>query len=205
MYRVKELFYTVQGEGLNAGTPAVFLRFSGCNLWSGRPGDRGLSCSAWCDTDFLGTDGPGGGVFADPGELADAVGRTGPVGLLVCTGGEPLLQLDFPLVRVLRDRGWTLAVETNGTHPVPPGFDHVCVSPKVGAKLRVHAGAELKLVWPQPGIDPEQYPGLDFRHFFLQPLGGPAREANTRACVEYVLGHPRWKLSLQTHKFAGLR
>ncbi len=210
MYRVKEVFYTIQGEGLNAGRPAVFLRFTGCNLWSGREEDRhkGPSCSRWCDTDFLGTDGPNGGEFRSPSELADKLAGVGPVGLVVVTGGEPLLQFDISLARVLSERGWEVAVETNGTIPVNATLrsfvPHVCVSPKPNTNLKQSSGTELKLVWPQPGTDPDRFTGLDFEHFFLQPLDDCDRDENTRRCVDYVKAHPRWRLSIQTHKLIGV-
>lgn len=205
-YAVKEVFYTLQGEGAQAGRAAVFLRFAGCNLWTGREEDRGRGpggCSAWCDTDFVGTDGVGGGRFS-AAELAATVAATwlGDRGqpLVVCTGGEPLLQLDAPLIDALHDRGFAIAIETNGTLVVPAGVDWVCVSPKAGAPLVVTRGDELKLVFPQAELPPPSVADLDFRHYFLQPLDGPDAAANTRACVEYCLAHPRWRISLQTHK-----
>jgi 7-carboxy-7-deazaguanine synthase (Cx14CxxC type) len=211
-YSVKETYYTLQGEGANAGRAAVFLRFTGCNLWSGRAADRGKGpggCSAWCDTDFLGTDGPGGGRFDAPEALARHVTATwagaGPERrFVVCTGGEPLLQLDEPLLAALHVQGFAVAIETNGTRPVPPGVDWVCVSPKAGAELAVRQGNELKLVFPQQGVDPDAFTGLRFEHFLLQPLDGPQRDAHTRLAVRYCLEHPRWRLSLQTHKFLGI-
>jgi 7-carboxy-7-deazaguanine synthase (Cx14CxxC type) len=203
-YRVKEVFYTLQGEGANAGRPAVFCRFSGCNLWSGREADRARAACRFCDTDFVGTDGPGGGRFADAGELADAVAARWPAAegsrFVVCTGGEPLLQLDA----ALHGAGFRVAVETNGTRPTPDGLDWVCVSPKAGVELVLRAGDELKLVFPQAGADPAAYEGLDFAHWFLQPMDGPDLAANTRAAVSYCLRHPRWRLSLQTHKLIGI-
>ena len=207
MYRVKEVFYTLQGEGRNAGRAAVFCRFSGCNLWSGLEADRAGAVCQFCDTDFVGTDGPGGGLFASAGELAERIAATWPGGgvpLAVCTGGEPLLQMDAVLIDALHDRGFEIAIETNGTRTVPEGIDWVCLSPKAGAKLVVHRGHELKLVYPQPGAEPERYGDLAFDHFYLQPMDGPAREANTALAVEYCLNHPRWKLSLQTHKILGI-
>jgi 7-carboxy-7-deazaguanine synthase (Cx14CxxC type) len=210
MYSVKEIFYTLQGEGANAGRPAVFCRFAGCNLWSGREGDRAEAVCRFCDTDFVGTDGPGGGKFRSPGELAAAVAAAWPAGeplarpLVVCTGGEPLLQLDRPLIEALHSAGFEIAVETNGTVVPPPGIDWLCVSPKAEAPLVVTGGDELKLVYPQAGAEPERFAGLAFRHFFLQPMDGPAREANTRAALQYCLAHPRWRLSLQTHKLLGI-
>ncbi len=209
-YVVKEIFFTLQGEGAQTGRAAVFLRFAGCNLWSGRAEDRGRGrggCSAWCDTDFVGTDGTGGGRFDDAAALAAAVAstwvgsRADPVRpLVVCTGGEPLLQLDEALVDALHAQGFTVAIETNGTHPVPRGVDWVCVSPKAGAPLVVTAGDELKLVHPQPGLAPEAVAHLLFRHFFLQPRDGPALAEHTRQVVDYCLQHPQWRVSLQTHK-----
>ena len=210
MYAVKEIFYTLQGEGAQAGTPAVFCRFAGCNLWSGREADRASAACNFCDTDFVGTDGSGGGRFANAAEVADAVEREWPAGmathrLVVCTGGEPLLQLDAPLVAAFHERGFRIAVETNGTVPAPAGLDWVCVSPKATQALAIEHGDELKLVYPQPEAPPERFAALDFRHFFLQPMDGPAREANTRAAIDYCLRHPRWRLSLQSHKIIGIR
>jgi 7-carboxy-7-deazaguanine synthase len=209
-YAVKEIFYTLQGEGANAGRPAVFCRFAGCNLWSGREVDRADAVCQFCDTEFVGTDGPGGGKFASAEALALAVAAAWPPGdpaarpLVVCTGGEPLLQLDPPLIAALHAAGFELAVETNGTVAPPPGIDWLCVSPKAEATLVVTAGDELKLVYPQAGGEPERYAGLAFRQFFLQPMDGPQREANTRAALAYCLTHPRWRLSLQTHKLLGI-
>ena len=209
-YAVKEIFYTLQGEGANAGRPAVFCRFAGCNLWTGREADRREAVCRFCDTDFVGTDGPGGGKFATPGQLAAAVAAAWPGGdpaarpLVVCTGGEPLLQLDPPLVEALHEAGFEIAVETNGTVTPPAGIDWLCVSPKAEAELVVHAGDELKLVYPQAGAEPERYAGLGFGRFFLQPMDGPDREANTQAALAYCLTHPRWRLSLQTHKLLGI-
>jgi 7-carboxy-7-deazaguanine synthase (Cx14CxxC type) len=209
MYAVKEIFYTLQGEGFNAGTPAVFCRFAGCNLWSGREADRAAAACDFCDTDFVGTDGPGGGRFADAASLADAIASAWPASggprFVVCTGGEPLLQLDPPLVAALHARGFRIAVETNGTLAAPPGIDWVCVSPKAASPLAIEGGDELKLVFPQPDAPPERFEGLAFRHWFLQPLDGPAREAHTRDAVRYCLEHPRWRLSLQSHKIIGIR
>jgi len=210
VYRVKEIFYTLQGEGVNAGTAAVFCRFAGCNLWSGREADRSAAACRFCDTDFVGTDGPGGGSFASAAALAQAIDAAWPAEarrgrFVVCTGGEPLLQLDAALLEALRARAFRIAVETNGTLPVPPGVDWVCVSPKADAPLALERGDELKLVFPQPGADPERYERLHFTHFFLQPMDGPARERNTAAAVAHCLAHPRWRLSLQTHKFLGIR
>lgn len=207
-YSVKELFYTLQGEGAQVGRPAVFLRFAGCNLWTGREADRADAVCAFCDTDFVGIDGPGGGRFATAATLADAVTGQWPGSgkpFVVCTGGEPLLQLDAALVAALHARGCEIAVETNGTRRPPAGIDWLCVSPKAGAELAVAAGDELKLVYPQPGAEPERYEALAFRHFFLQPMDGPARVENTRQALAYCLAHPRWRLSVQTHKLLGIR
>ena len=210
-YTVKELFFTLQGEGLQAGRPAVFCRFAGCNLWSGREEDRASAVCRFCDTDFFGV-GPDGGRFVTADELADAVAARWPADAegggrryVVCTGGEPLLQLDESAIDALHRRGFTVAVETNGTLPLSRGLDWVCVSPKAGAPLEVHGGDELKLVFPQAGAEPERFAHLAFRSFLLQPMDGPDREANTRAAVAYCLAHPQWRLSLQTHKMLGLR
>jgi 7-carboxy-7-deazaguanine synthase len=208
-YSVKEIFYTLQGEGAQTGRPAVFCRFAGCNLWSGREVDRASAVCTFCDTDFVDTDGPGGGRFGTADALATAVAAAWPAGsggipFVVCTGGEPLLQLDADLVSALHRRGFEIAVETNGTRPPPPGLDWICVSPKAGAELVVRAGDELKLVYPQAGAEPERFAALDFRHFLLQPMDGPAREQNTDAALRYCLAHPRWRLSLQTHKLLGI-
>jgi 7-carboxy-7-deazaguanine synthase len=208
-YAVKEIFYTLQGEGANTGRPAVFCRFAGCNLWTGREADRETATCRFCDTDFVGTDGPGGGRFPAAEQLAAAVEAAWPSSeparrFVVCTGGEPLLQLDAPLLGALHVRGFEVAVETNGTVPPPPGIDWLCVSPKAGAPLVVDRGDELKLVFPQDGAEPERFATLPFRHFFLQPMDGPLREANTAAAVRYCLSHPRWRLSLQTHKLLGI-
>jgi len=206
---VKEIFYTLQGEGANSGRPAVFCRFAGCNLWSGREVDRAAAVCRFCDTDFVGIDGPGGGKFADAAALAAAVARAwrpdaGERRFVVCTGGEPLLQLDGTAVAALHAEGFAVAVETNGTSPPPAGLDWVCVSPKAGAPLTLTRGDELKLVFPQTGLDPASLEGLAFAHFFLQPMDGPERERNTAAAVRYCLAHPRWRLSLQTHKLIGI-
>lgn len=207
-YAVKELFYTLQGEGAQTGRPAVFLRFAGCNLWTGREEDREDAACRFCDTDFVGTDGPGGGKFATADDLADSVKTAWPGAggrpYVVCTGGEPLLQLDEPLVEALHARGFEVAVETNGTQEPPAGLDWICVSPKADAPLVLQSGSELKLVYPQIGAEPERFAQLDFGHFFLQPMDGPAREANTQAALRYCLEHPRWRLSLQTHKLLGI-
>jgi 7-carboxy-7-deazaguanine synthase (Cx14CxxC type) len=212
-YMVKELFFTLQGEGRNTGRAAVFCRFTGCNLWSGRDEDRGRgpSCSRWCDTDFVGTDGTGGGRFSSAEQLAAAIreaweaGDAGGRPFAVLTGGEPLLQVDEPLVEALHAVGVEVAVETNGTRTPPPGIDWVCVSPKAGAELVLRRGDELKLIFPQPGAEPERFAGLAFAHFYLQPMDGPAAAENTRRAVEYCLAHPQWRLSLQTHKLLGIR
>lgn len=208
-YAVKEIFYTLQGEGAHAGRPAVFCRFSGCNLWSGREEDRSTAVCRFCDTDFVGTDGLGGGKFASPDDLASAIDEHWP-GLagerfVVCTGGEPLLQLDAPLIQALHARKFEIAVETNGTVQAPDGIDWLCVSPKAGASLVQQSGDELKLVFPQPGFGPEQFEHLSFAQFFLQPMDGPNQILNTDLAVRYCLEHPRWHLSLQTHKFLGIR
>lgn len=241
-YTVKEIFYTLQGEGAQSGRPAVFCRFAGCNLWSGREEDRQTAICRFCDTDFVGTDGPGGGRFASAIELARAVAAKWPVALIaaphsrnprhddsyirsnlqsairnpqsaphpharpfvVCTGGEPLLQLDNDLTVALHHYGFEIAIETNGTKLPPAGVDWVCVSPKADAELVLCTGDELKLVFPQEGAEPERFEHLDFRHFFLQPMDGPERERNTQLAVRYCLAHPRWRLSVQTHKFLGI-
>lgn len=208
-YRVKEIFYTLQGEGARTGRPAVFCRFSGCNLWSGQERHRDRAVCPFCDTDFVGTDGPGGGRFPSAPALAEAVAATWPRSAggdryVVCTGGEPLLQLDAPLIDALHGHGFEVAIETNGTRPVPDGVDWVCMSPKAGSDRVVAAGDELKLVYPQAGLAPPEVEGLRFAHFFLQPMDGPDRDANTAAAVRYCLEHPRWRLSLQTHKLIGI-
>jgi 7-carboxy-7-deazaguanine synthase (Cx14CxxC type) len=213
-YSVKEIFYSLQGEGANSGRPAVFCRFAGCNLWSGREQDRASATCGFCDTDFVGTDGRGGGEFASADELLAAIRRHDRAAiesdaaqrpLVVFTGGEPLLQLDPPLISRLHDAGYQVAIETNGTLPAPAGVDWICVSPKAGAELQLRRGDELKLVFPQEDLDPESLEHLDFRHFFLQPMDGPRLAENTHAAIEYCLRHPRWRLSLQTHKILGLR
>ncbi len=209
-YKVKEIFYSLQGEGAHTGRPAVFCRFSGCNLWSGNIEDRPRSFCTWCDTDFVGTDGPQGGIFNDAGELATRASTLFPASgpdirrLIVATGGEPLLQLDEPLTAAFHDMGLEIAVETNGTLPVPAGIDWVCVSPKGGATLIVRAGDELKLPFPQDRVDPEDYLALDFRYFFLQPIDGPRIRAHMALAVNYCLQHPQWRLSHQTHKILGI-
>ena len=211
-YAVKEIFYTLQGEGAQAGRAAVFCRFAGCNLWTGHEKDRATAVCQFCDTDFVGTDGPGGGKFRRPGDLAKAIRDTWRTGaataagrpFVVCTGGEPLLQLDAPLIKAIHDAGFEIAVETNGTQAAPDGLDWICVSPKAGAELVQRTGDELKLVFPQEGGEPEQYRDLPFRYFFLQPMDGPDREHTTRLAVEYCMRHPEWRLSLQTHKLLGI-
>jgi len=208
-YSVKEIYLTVQGEGGQAGRAAVFLRFSGCNLWTGREQDRARAVCTFCDTDFVGTDGPGGGKFDTPDALAGAVGSqwrgaTDQPKLVVCTGGEPLLQLDPPLIAALHARGFEIAVETNGTLAAPEGIDWICVSPKADAPLAQTRGQELKLVFPQPGVDPARFEALDFERFWLQPMDGPDQAANTRAAIAYCLQRPRWRLSVQTHKYIGV-
>ncbi|MBW3540012.1 MAG: 7-carboxy-7-deazaguanine synthase QueE [Planctomycetes bacterium] len=241
-YAVKEIYYTLQGEGANTGRPAVFLRFAGCNLWSGLEDDRETAVCRFCDTDFAGLDGPGGGRFASARELAAAVSAHWPAAVVhstsnpsatfastvassredaptppspplvrgganrfvVCTGGEPLLQFDEPLIAALHAAGFEVAVETNGTRRPPPGIDWLCVSPKAGAELVATEGDELKLVYPQPGAEPERFARLQFRNFYLQPMDGPDRERNVRLATEYCLAHPSWRLSLQTHKLIGI-
>jgi 7-carboxy-7-deazaguanine synthase len=207
-YSVKEIFLTLQGEGGQAGRAAVFCRFAGCNLWTGREQDRATAVCSFCDTDFVGADGPGGGKFATPAALAAAVAAawTGPADnrLVVCTGGEPLLQLDPPLIDALHAEGFTIALETNGTLPAPAGVDWICVSPKAQASVVQTRGQELKLVFPQKDVDPARFEGLDFERFFLQPMDGPDRAAATAAAIAYCLEHPRWRLSVQTHKYLGI-
>jgi 7-carboxy-7-deazaguanine synthase len=211
VYTVKEIFYTLQGEGFHAGRPAVFCRFSGCNLWSGREADRHAAVCSFCDTDFVGV-GPDGGRFATADALARHVATTWPAAdpanrYVVCTGGEPLLQLDQPLVDALHAQGFAVAIETNGTQAAPNGIDWICVSPKANAPLRLTNGHELKLVYPQehPEAQPDRFAHLGFEHFSLQPMDGPYLTENTRRAVEYCLSHPQWRLSLQTHKLLGLR
>ncbi|MGP1629237.1 MAG: 7-carboxy-7-deazaguanine synthase [Giesbergeria sp.] len=209
-YSVKEIFYTLQGEGANAGRPAVFCRFAGCNLWSGREEDRSTAVCRFCDTDFVGTDGTAGGKYATAHALAERIAQHWPNAnakhrLVVITGGEPLLQLDAPLVDALHQRGFRIAVETNGTVLPPPGIDWLCVSPKLGSVLVVHAGQELKLVYPQDGGDPAQFAQLAFENFYLQPMDGPQQRENTQAAIAYCQQHPQWCLSLQTHKMIGIR
>ena len=209
-YSVKDIFYTLQGEGGQAGMAAVFLRFTGCNLWSGLERDRASAVCQFCDTDFVGVDGTGGGKFATPTALADAVLALWPESdtdhrLVVCTGGEPLLQIDTPLIDALHAHGFRIAVETNGTIAAPPGLDWICVSPKSDAPLAQTRGDELKLVFPQAQARPERFEHLEFTRYLLQPMDGPDREANTVLAIAYCMAHPRWRLSLQTHKFTGIR
>lgn len=210
-YAVKEIYPTLQGEGAQTGRPAVFLRFAGCNLWTGLEEDRADAVCRFCDTDFVGTDGPGGGKFETPGALARAVRAAWPWPLsavtrpfVVCTGGEPLLQLDPPLIDALHREGFDIAIETNGTRPAPPGIDWICVSPKAGAPLVQRRGDELKLVYPQDGVDPASFEPLGFTHFSLQPMDGPDRERNTELALQYCVTHPRWRVSLQSHKLLGI-
>ena len=211
-YAAKEIFHTLQGEGFNTGRPAVFLRFAGCNLWTGHEKDRAKAVCQFCDTDFVGTDGAGGGKFESSRLLAAAVADAWPRfssafarPFVVITGGEPLLQLDTPLIDALHDEGFEIGVETNGTLPAPEGIDWLCVSPKARAELVLTRGDELKLVFPQAGMDPAQYESLAFKHFLLQPMDGPDRERNTELAIRYCEKHPRWTLSLQTHKTLGIR
>lgn len=210
MYAVKEIFYTLQGEGAQTGRAAVFCRFAGCNLWSGREADRASAICRFCDTDFADTNGPGGGKFSSANALAAAIEEKWPTAALrgrrfvVCTGGEPLLQVDPSLIEALHARHFEIAVETNGTILAPTGIDWICVSPKAGAELKQITGDELKLVYPQLGADPERFASLSFRNFFLQPMDGPNREANTQLALQYCLAHPQWRISLQTHKLLGI-
>lgn len=207
-YTVKEIFYTLQGEGRNTGRPAVFCRFAGCNLWSGRDSDRASAVCRFCDTDFVGTDGEGGGRFRAAHDLANAIAArwTGAREnrLVVLTGGEPLLQVDGALVAAIHEHGFEIAIETNGTLAPPPGLDWICVSPKAGSVLVLTRGDELKLVYPQAGAEPERFENLAFSHFLLSPMDGSDRAANTAAAVAYCLANPRWRLNLQTHKFLGI-
>ncbi len=209
-YAVKEIFYTLQGEGAQTGRAAVFCRFAGCNLWSGREADRSAAICQFCDTDFADVNGPGGGKFGSADALAAAIEEKWPADadfgrrFVVCTGGEPLLQLDASLIDELHRRGFEIAVETNGTIPAPDGINWVCVSPKAGSELVQKGGDELKLVFPQDGAEPELFEELPFRHFFLQPMDGPDRAANTRLALRYCMEHPQWRLSLQTHKILGI-
>lgn len=211
-YRVKEIYYTLQGEGAQAGRAAVFCRFAGCNLWSGHERDRSTAVCRFCDTDFVGTDGPGGGKFESASELADAIAAQWPadafadaIRFVVCTGGEPLLQLDEPAIIALHACGFEVAIETNGTRAAPDGIDWICVSPKAGAGMTLLRGHELKLVYPQPGAEPSDFEQLDFRHFYLQPMDGPGLARNVQLAAAYCMAHPKWRLSLQTHKLIGLR
>ncbi len=208
-YAVKEVYYTLQGEGGQSGRAAVFCRFAGCNLWSGREADRASAVCQFCDTDFVGTDGPGGGKFDTPEALAAQIAQQWPKGLpgrplVVCTGGEPLLQLDTPLIDALHALGFEVAVETNGTQPAPAGLDWICVSPKADAPLVLTRGHELKLVYPQPAALPERFSALDFELFFLQPMDGLEQRRNTRLAIDYCLAHPQWRLSVQAHKTLGI-
>lgn len=209
VYQVKEIYFTLQGEGAQTGRAAVFLRFAGCNLWSGLERDRARAICRFCDTDFIGTDGPGGGKFASAGVLAEAAARAWPAGaggkpLVVCTGGEPALQLDEALIAALHLAGFEIAIESNGTIELPRGLDWICVSPKANTEIAQHFGDELKLVYPQAGVDPARFEALSFNYFFLQPMDGPARAENTALATRYCLAHPRWRLSLQTHKLIGI-
>lgn len=209
-YAINEIFYTLQGEGAQSGRPAVFCRFAGCNLWSGREQDRASAICQFCDTDFAGVNGPGGGKFASAEDLAAAIQEAWPSNsssgkrFVVCTGGEPLLQLDAELIESLHACEFEIAVETNGTIAAPPGLDWLCVSPKAGTDLVQRSGDELKLVFPQAGADPGDFEALAFRHFFLQPMDGPSRAVNTELALRYCLDHPQWRLSLQTHKLLGI-
>ena len=209
MYSVKEIFYTLQGEGANAGRPAVFCRFAGCNLWTGREEDRADAVCKFCDTEFVGTDGDGGGKFKTAELLADEIathwGETPSHRFVVLTGGEPLLQVDKALTDALHARGFTIAVETNGTVAPPPGLDWICVSPKADSKIVIQSGDELKLVFPQDGVDPQRFTNLEFTHFFLQPMDNVLQQTNQRLAMQYCLAHPQWKLGLQTHKMLGIR
>jgi 7-carboxy-7-deazaguanine synthase len=213
MYQVKEIFYTLQGEGANTGRAAVFCRFAGCNLWSGREADRASAVCTFCDTEFVGTDGDGGGKFTSARDLAQACARvagaahreSGPPSLIVLTGGEPMLQVDTTLITALMLANFEIAIETNGTMPVPRAIDWICVSPKAGAPLVQSSGDELKLVYPQPGLMPDAVVGLDFKHRFLQPMDGPTQRENTAAAIAYCQANPQWRLSVQTHKVLGLR
>jgi len=213
MYTIKECFYTLQGEGAQSGRAAVFLRFAGCNLWTGRESDRGNAVCRFCDTEFVGTNGPGGGKFASAGALADAVAgkwlsdspaASGAKPYVVCPGGEPLLQLDAPLIEALHARGFEIAIETNGTLEAPDGIDWICVSPKGRSALVQRRSDELKFVYPQEDASPDGLEALDFRHFFIQPMDGPDLKHNIETSVAFCLAHPRWRLSLQTHKLAGI-
>ncbi|MGD9783689.1 MAG: 7-carboxy-7-deazaguanine synthase [Hyphomicrobiaceae bacterium] len=208
MYQIKEIFYTLQGEGANAGRPAIFCRFAGCNLWSGLEQDRNAAQCTFCDTQFVGTDGPGGGKFKRPADLVDAIaaaaGDEAAPSLVVLTGGEPMLQVDLPLITALHEEGFEVAIETNGTIRVPRAIDWICVSPKAGTKLVQRSGDELKLVYPQVGLSPEDCLDLDFRTRFIQPMDGPDLKKNTDAAVAFCKANPEWRLSLQTHKLLGI-
>ena len=211
-YSIKEIFYSIQGEGFYSGRPAVFCRFAGCNLWSGKDADRAKAVCKFCDTDFVGCDGPEGGIYKTREKLSEKIEKLWPDKnsktfrpLVVCTGGEPLLQLDAALLSALHEKGFEVAVETNGTILPPEGIDWICVSPKAGAQLLLRSGQELKLVFPQEGAQPDKYAMLNFQHFFLQPMDSPDREINQRLAAEYVLSHPQWRLSLQTQKIIGLK
>lgn len=210
-YRIKEIFYSIQGEGYYSGRPAVFCRFSDCNLWSGKDADREKAICKFCDTDFVGCDGPEGGTYKNSEDVSDKIKEVWPTGhnksfkpFVVFTGGEPLLQLDAKLISALHDKGFEVAVETNGTFLPPEGVDWICVSPKAGTRLLLRSGQELKLVFPQQGAEPEKYAMLNFQHFFLQPLDSPEHKQNTRLALKYVLSHPQWRLSLQIHKILGI-
>ncbi len=208
-YSIKEMYYTLQGEGFHTGRPAIFVRFSGCNLWSGLEEERASATCRFCDTDFVGTDGPGGGVFDIAAEMAGRAGRLWPkarnaIRFVVCTGGEPLLQLDQELVNAFHEAGFEVAVETNGILLPPDHIDWICISPKAGTELALKKGNELKLVFPQTGIDPQGYLHLEFEHFYLQPLAGPKLEENMKAAVDYCLTHPEWTLSLQIHRILNI-
>ena len=211
MYTVKEVYFTLQGEGAQTGRAAVFCRFAGCNLWTGKESDRTSAVCSFCDTDFVGTDGPNGGRFDSPQSLAEHIRKQWPVKtlykgvpLVVCTGGEPLLQLDAPLIEAIHHEGFEIAIETNGTRPAPPGLDWICVSPKASAPVVLTRGSELKLVYPQPEALPERFAALEFQHFFLQPMDGPNQAANIKLALEYCLKNPQWRLSLQTHKLLNI-
>ncbi len=209
-YQVKEIFYTLQGEGANAGRPAVFCRFAGCNLWTGREQDRATAVCQFCDTDFVGTNGTLGGKFKDADALADRIAAQWPAGdsshrFVVMTGGEPLLQVDVELIAALHARGFQIAVETNGTIAAPEGIDWICVSPKAGAPWVQRAGHELKVVWPQPSFDLAELEAADFTHRYLQPMDSPQRQQNTETCIQLCMARPAWRLSLQTHKITGIR
>jgi len=211
-YLVKEIFYSIQGEGFHSGRPAVFCRFAGCNLWSGKEADRKNALCKFCDTDFMGTDGPEGGHFQSAEQLAKKVRQLWPQKdlkpakpFVICTGGEPLVQLDAQLIAALHGKGFEIAVETNGTIIPPPGIDWICISPKAGTELLLRSGDELKLVFPQLGAEPEKYENLDFQYFFLQPMDSSDREANRQRTLDYVLADPQWRISLQLHKILGVK